>query len=502
MFSSANASSGLHYLTDPAYTHRFYVDLPSAVEDAYFNSGGGPAWHTVLIGGERAGGKGIFALDVTDPATFSETNAAHIALWEFDNSDDADMGFSFSKPTIAMMANGRWAAIFGNGYNNNGDGKAKLFILFLDGGLDGVWTPGTDYIELSTGVGSIVASDCANGSSDCNGLSTPQTADINSDYIVDRVYAGDLKGNLWAFDLSNANPNNWKVAYPATLPTYPAGSPLFIAGKPITSKPTLVTHPTQPTGTAPNVLVYFGTGQYLVSSDVTTTDVQAFYGVWDHGVSSITSSSLVEQTFLTNPFTNGGVDVTGKYSVLSNNTVDYTSKNGWFIRLTQNTGERVIVDPDVVDDLLYFNTWIPDGSPCKAGGSGVLMSVELDTGGRSVSAPFDLNGDGVINNNDLLKLGGSGSGGATYAASGERFDKGLPASSNFLVDYQYTPGTNGGSTIKKRKVKRRIPPCPTASGSGPCPSPPGLRTSTSGCFGDKSDFMARIKITRNSKAKR
>jgi type IV pilus assembly protein PilY1 len=461
LYSSGNATSGLHYLTDPAYTHRFYVDMPSTVEDAYFNTGSGAAWHTILIGGERAGGKGIFALDVTDPASFSETNAAQIALWEFDNSDDADIGYSFSKPTIAMMANGRWAAIFGNGYNNNGDGTAKLFILFLDGGLDGVWTSGTDYIELSTGVGSIVAGDCANSSSDCNGLSTPQTADINSDHIVDRVYAGDLKGNLWAFDLSSAFTSIWNVAY--------SGNPLFIAGKPITSKPMLVTHPTQPAGTTPNLLVYFGTGQYLVSSDVSTTDVQAFYGVWDHGISSITSSSLVEQTFLTNTFTNGTVDVTSKFSVLTNNAVDYNSKNGWFIQLTQNTGERVIVDPDVVDDLLYFNTWIPDSSPCSAGGSGVLMSVELDTGGRSASAPFDLNGDGVIDNKDLL-TGGSGS--TTYAASGERFDKGLPASSNFLVDFQYTPGTNGDSTIKKRKVKRRIPPCPSPPGSGPCPAPP------------------------------
>ncbi|MDO9047617.1 MAG: PilC/PilY family type IV pilus protein [Methylobacter sp.] len=446
LYSSSDATSGLHYLTDPAYTHRFYVDMPSAVEDAYFNTGSGAAWHTVLIGGERAGGKGIFALDVTNPALFSETNAAQIALWEFDNSDDADMGYSFSKPTIAMMANGRWAAIFGNGYNNNGDGKAKLFILFLDGGLDGVWTPGTDYIEISTGAGSIVAGDCANGSSDCNGLSTPQTADINSDFIVDRVYAGDLKGNLWAFDLSDTLASNWKVAY--------SGSPLFIAGKPITSKPTLVTHPTQPAGTAPNVLVFFGTGQYLVASDVTTTDVQAFYGVWDHGVSSIISSGLVEQTFLANTFTNGGVDVTGKFSVLTNNPVDYSLKQGWFIKLTQNTGERVIVDPDVFGNLLFFNTWIPDSAPCSAGGSGVLMSVKLDAGGRPATAAFDLTGNGIIDNNDLLS-----SGGVNYVATGERFSKGLPASSNFLNDYQYTPGTNGGSTIQKRKVA-----LPTVSG--------------------------------------
>ncbi len=62
LYSSSDATSGLHYLTDPAYTHRFYVDMPSTVEDAYFNTGSGAAWHTVLIGGERSGGKGIFAL--------------------------------------------------------------------------------------------------------------------------------------------------------------------------------------------------------------------------------------------------------------------------------------------------------------------------------------------------------------------------------------------------------------------------------------------------------
>lgn len=449
LYSSGDPVNGLHYLTDTNYTHRFYVDLASTVEDVYFDTGTGTAWRTVLVGGERAGGRGVFALDITNPTTFSEVNASQIALWEFTNNNDADLGFTFSKPTIGLMPNGRWAAIIGNGYNSNGDGQAKLFILFLDGGLDGVWIPGTDYIEISTGIGSIVNNDCIDPTSDCNGLSTPLAADITGDQIIDRVYAGDLKGNMWAFDVSNTNSASWNIAY--------SGQPLFIAGKPITSKPVLVTHPSQPNGTAPNVLVYFGTGQYLVDTDVTNTDVQAFYGVWDHGTSSITSAQLVEQTFLSNTFTNNGVNVSNRFTVLTNNPVDYATKQGWFIQLTQNTGERVIVDPDIFGDFLFFNTWIPENTECSAGGAGVLMSVDLATGGRPDIAPFDLNGDNTIDSTDLLLSGSS-----TYAATGQRFTRGLPASSSFLTDYQYTPGTSGGSTIEKRRVRPPAqPPAPT-----------------------------------------
>ena len=447
IYSADSASTGLHYLTDPAYTHKYYVDLPVTVEDAYFNSGTGADWHSVLIGGNRAGGKGIFALDVTDPSQFSEANAAKIVLWEFDNTDDADMGFSYSQPTIGMMKNGRWAAIFGNGYNNNGDGQAKLFILFLDGGLDGVWTAGTDYIELSTGAGSIVSNDCANASSACNGLSTPQVADTDGDHIIDRVYAGDLQGHLWAFDISDASISNWTVAY--------SGNPLFIApnGQAITSKPAIASHPTVSSGGAPNIMVVFGTGQYLVADDVTSTGTQSFYGIWDHDVNSISRATLVEQTFETGTFFNNSVNVSSDFNALTNNPVDYISgspDDGWYIDLTEYSGERVVVDPDIVDGIVFFNTWIPETSPCSTGGSGFLMSVKLETGGRPDGAVFDLNGDDKVDADDFLSDGGTPA--VNYAATGQRFSKGFPASSSFLSDYQYTPGTNGGSAIEKRKV--------------------------------------------------
>lgn len=469
VFSSTSASSGLHYLSDPTYTHRFYVDAPPVVSDVYIDKadgvdsdgdGNNKDWHTVLVGGERGGGRGVFALDITDPSQFSEANAASLVLWEFSSSDDPDMGFTFSTPTIAMMNNGRWAAIMGNGYNQSGDGKAKLFVLFLDGGLDGVWTNGSggtpvDYVEITTGVGSIVASDCLNGSSDCNGLSTPQVIDINGDFVADRVYAGDVKGNLWVFDLGSNNPSQWAVAYKQGA----TPKPLFMASygsksQPITSKPILVRHPSVKTtgGNQPNVMVYFGTGQYLANGDLTSTDVQSFYGVWDHGSHSLTPSDLVEQTFLAGPFVDGdGNDITNQIRVLTDNPVNYSGggDDGWVINLTLETGERVVVDPDVRGDLVFFNTWIPESAACSAGGHGFLMSVKQTNGGAPLTAAFDLNGDNIIDGLDLAILLNTTD---KFAPAGQRFDMGLPASSSFLSNRQYTPGTNSSSTIHERLV--------------------------------------------------
>ncbi len=480
-YSSASATEGLHYLTDVNYSHRYYVDMPVAVSDVYIDKsdsvdensdGSNDDWHTILIGGGRAGSRGIFALDITDPTNFVEdsTHADKLVLWEFDSSDDTDLGYTFSKPIIGMLNNGKWAAIFGNGYNSTGDGKAKLFILFLEGGLDGTWTAGTDYLEISTGVGSIVSSDCTNASSDCNGLSTPQAVDMDGDKIIDRVYAGDLKGNLWAFDLTGSNTGNWNIAHkqgPNYKPLFTATHHDTLSGstptqisttaQPITDKPILVKHPSG-LGGDPDVLVFFGTGQYLNSSDITDTSVQSFYGVWDKGDHSLTPANLIEQSFISDTFMNDGNDVSSSVRIITDESVDYAGSDmGWLINLTLASGERVIVDPDVRGDYVFFNTWIPDANPCNAGGEGYLMVVKQLDGGRPDSAVFDLDGDGSVDSSDLVTVTMSdGSGGTitvSYSVSGEKFSFGLPASSNFLSTKQYTPGTDGGSTIHTRTIE-------------------------------------------------
>ena len=212
LFSTV-ASAGYHYLTQADYQHRYYVDATPTVNDVYINK----SWRSVLVGHQGAGGRGLYALDVTNPGAFSEANAKKVVLWEFNNSHDQHLGYTFAKPTIALLPNGRWAAIVGNGYEDLADdktggpdpapGQAQLFIIYLDGpGSDGKWDYGRDkdYFRIPTGAGS---------AAERNGLSTPGVADIDIDGVVDRVYAGDVRGNLWTFDLSSDKAADWKVAH-------------------------------------------------------------------------------------------------------------------------------------------------------------------------------------------------------------------------------------------------------------------------------------------------
>ncbi|KAF0193005.1 MAG: type IV pilus assembly protein PilY1 [Gammaproteobacteria bacterium] len=441
---STTTTEGLHYLTDKTYSHRYHNDLSPTVADAYVKTtvAGAAVWKTVLIGGARAGARGLFALDVTNPSGFSESGSTpdDIAMWEFTNAHDTDLGYTFSKPTIALMDNGKWAAIVGNGYNDTGSGQAKLFIIYLDGGIDGVWTPTTDYVKISTGVGSIVSANCLNASSDCNGLSTPTLADTDGNGTVDRVYAGDLKGNLWVFDVSGATDSSWGVAYKTGSTPKPLFTAKNAAGtiQPITVKPVLAKHPTQPdTSNGKNIMVYFGTGQYINDADKTTTTGQSFYGVWDHGSKELLRANVVAQTFQSGFPSN--------VRVLTNNTIAWTggsAKHGWLIDLP-TSGERVVANPKIRGSYVFINTLIPTASACSFGGSGWLMTVNTSDGGQPSAPVFDVNNDGAVDDSGTTDKA-TNDGGSTYKnVSGKEFLEGIPTESNFLGDNQYTPGSSG-----------------------------------------------------------
>lgn len=494
---SSSAGKGLHYLTDKVYGHLYYVDQGPTVSDAYINTtpSGTVGWKTVLVGGEEAGGRGLFALDITNPGDFSEASTApdNTVMWEFTDANDPDLGYTFSKPAIALMNNGRWAAIFGNGYNDTGAGTAQLFIVYLDGGLDGTWTlstsgtPNADYYKITTGVGATGAS--------ANGLATPAAVDLDGNGTVDRVYAGDLQGNMWVFDLSDtAKDTNWKVAYSQGSTPKPLFTAINAAGtaQQITTKPSVVRHPTVASSSSPsnvpNLLVMFGTGQYLIDGDKTTTATQSFYGVWDKGDKALLRSNLVAQTFLTG--------FASSARVLSDNTVDYTTKYGWYIDLdsaSAATGERVVVNPKVRGDYVFFNTMTPNNAACSFGGSSWLMAAKLVNGGRPSDSVFDYNNNNSVDAGDKLaatvttkvtttattittettiggvttttvtsNTTGAASGTVTttsstnIAISGRRMQQdAIAAESAFLGDHQYTAnsGDKSGASVDEGRIK-------------------------------------------------
>jgi type IV pilus assembly protein PilY1 len=389
--------------------HKFYVDGTPTVSDAFI----GGDWRTVLVGGLNKGGQSVYALDVTDPTAFSEGNAASIFKWEFTDEDDADLGYTYSRPAIVKLNNGTWAAVFGNGYNNtifDGEltssttGDAVLYILNLDTGA---------LIEkISTGTG---VDDDPTGKSRPNGLATVAPVDLQDDGKVDYIYAGDLFGNMWKFDLSNSDTTKWKLDYRI----FGACEDITCSAEnqhPITTRPSVIRHPR-----GLGQIVLFGTGKYLESEDAGVNDggIQSFYGIWDKNPNKGTrikrlelqeQEILVEETFT---YTNSDKEkFTEPLRVTSNYEVDWDSKKGWYIDLVSphadadGEGERQVTNSIVRNGRLIFTTMIPSVSsdPCVPDGESWIMEMDAATGSRLAYSPFDLNRDYSFTGADFVTV--------------------------------------------------------------------------------------------------
>lgn len=413
---SDQVNDGLHYLTDPFYDHRFYVDGSPVVADVYIDAPAtaGNGWRSVLFGTLASGGRGVFAIDVTEPDLFDETGGGGLCLagtgclgpedtvlWEFTSADDARLGLTFAKPSVGLLPDGRWYAVLGNGYNNDAStpAQASLFLLDIEGGIDG-WSS-ADVVVLN-----VPAFDASVG----NGLGSPTLVDVDGDFVFDRAYAGDIQGQMHAFDLSDANPTNWTHDYVLYAPND--------LNKPITVKPVVTKNPGQPTaGNEPNLLVMFGTGQYLVGGDEeafacpggggSASDcVQTFNIVWDdqQGAALPTPRGL-------NDLAQVDIDTTGSGErVIASSPVDFTSTFGCYVSFgdpaspllsTPEESERVVVDPVRFGDTVLFNTTIPLDSPCEIGGRGFQMFMNYAT--CTLETPFvDINGDGIVDDADKV----------------------------------------------------------------------------------------------------
>jgi type IV pilus assembly protein PilY1 len=354
-------------LADPAYSHQFYVDQTPYVGDACVGSGPTScSWKTVLVGTTGAGGQGVFAIDVTSPASMEAgSSAAANVLWDLDGysttntGGDPDLGFPIGKPIIARLNNGDWAAVFGNGYLSK-NGCAVLFIVRLsDGAMTKIGSTGTAGTTVCNAVN-------PNAS---NGLGPVALSDVDGNMTTDFVYAGDLQGNMWKFDLTSASSGGWTVALggqplvaasPGCTPAATSTAPSTC--QPITSAPVL--GPALPglTGT----MVYFGTGRMFAVGDLTATSTQSFYGILDNGV-AVSSSALVQEVATDN----------GNTRTVTANVVA-PPKLGWFMNLP-DTGERVTMSPLLVDNFVVFATEVPTSNPCSAGGSGWIMAVSATT---------------------------------------------------------------------------------------------------------------------------
>ncbi len=415
------------------YAHRFYVDGSPVVGDAFFSGRStGQKWRTVLLGSTGAGGSAVFAIDITDPAALAvESSAVNTALWEISSTTSGfgDLGLTMAQPIIARLNDGSWAAIIANGYNSSTRCAVLYIVNLANGAL---------IRKIDTQNRASATANCTGGD---NGLSTPSLFDQNKDGVVDFVYAGDLQGNVWKFNLTGANTSAWGVAYSAAgapAPVFTATAPTTNARQPITSGIEIGTPPPGKTG----VMLYFGTGRFFATTDPTDVSVQSLYGVVDEGpVTGSRTSNLQQQTFTD----------TGSIRNFSNNI---RFGQGWFIDFVETpaAGERVVTMPLLRSGRLFFLSLRPQEDLCTTGGTSILAAINPWTGGALGEAVFDINGDNVLNASDIaggIKIG---------AADGFAMLTGVP--NNRIIASQNDASNPqsrvvAGDTIKRGRISWR-----------------------------------------------
>jgi len=357
--------SQLNKLTSPNYSHQYYINGNPNVGEVKFTDN---SWHNILVSGMGTGAKGVFALDVTNPA-FTEASAASFVKFEFNDTNDSDVSYIQGQPAIVKMNNGKYAAVFANGYNSSGTGQSSLYVVDIQ--------TGTLIKKISTGIGSTTTP---------NALATPTPVDTDGNGTIDYVYAGDTYGKMWKFDLTSASPSSWSVAY--------SGSPLFdTGGLPITSQADASPSPNG------GYMVAFGTGKYVETSDPSDLGTYKMYGIWDDGTRTVSSSNLVAQTVTATSVINGI-----PYRTTSKNAVNYPTNQGWYLTLPI-PGERVVTSPLISGGKVVFTSLIPSGSSCSTGGDGWVMELDYLTGNQLSYQVYDTSGNGQINTSDTIVSG-------------------------------------------------------------------------------------------------
>lgn len=365
----------LHELTDPTYSHRYYVDGTPRIGDAWV----GNAWKTLVIGSSGAGGRSIFALDISNP---SEMSASSV-LWEFTHPE---MGYTLGRPSLVPLYNGKFGVVVTSGYAR----------------------------PTSTTSGYVWILDAADGSvlkrfelPNSGDLGSPLVVDLDNDRVADRIYVADTNGNVWRLDTNNTTIGNWDA--PASLKSGGSIAPLFIA-KDSTGVRQPITAPLDAAYTKDRkIMLVFGTGSFYKTTDneiPESPQVQSFYGIIDGGTPIDGRSKLLEQEILK--------EVSGSKlnaRAISQNTFG-TGHLGWYLDLQWKKsnngpgpqGERVISQAQLGGNRVTFSTLIPSADPCDAGGTSWIMSLDLATGSRLVYSYFDYNGDGKIDENDYIAL--------------------------------------------------------------------------------------------------
>ncbi|WP_290867828.1 PilC/PilY family type IV pilus protein [Aquabacterium sp.] len=412
-----------------ASTHSHFVNGSLTRADIYVDS----AWHTILVGGLGAGGRGFYALDVTDPA-------GPKVLWEFTHDTsaangyvrDEDLGYSFGTPIVTKLSDGTWVVLLSSGYNNvsPGSGKGHLWVLNA--------ATGAILHKLNTGLGANASGSLVTG---CSVLPCPSGlaklsawVDNTRNNTAEYVYGGDLYGNLWRFDITGLTATGGS----ATVQLLTTLADADGSRQPVTTTPELGYASSQH-------MVYVGTGRYLGVSDVSTTQTQTMYALKDPLTGSSTSTALYASPrsqvcgsattsgcFVQQVLTNSDGGSTRTASSTVSYSVDLATMNGWFVDMPVS-GERINVDPSLSNGTLVFVSNVPSSAgACSTGGSSYLNYLSYKTGlavGTATEAGVLLSGTALASSATLIKTTTGNTKGIVALSDGSRGVYTIPTSS-------------------------------------------------------------------------
>ncbi|HXY97497.1 MAG TPA: PilC/PilY family type IV pilus protein [Steroidobacteraceae bacterium] len=460
------------------YGHAFYVDATPGTGDLFY----GNAWHSWVVGGLGPGGAAIYALDVTNPTNFAEANAGSLVIGEWTPTTLAcagtttanggancgnNLGNTYGTPEIRRLHNGDWAVIFGNGLGST-SGDAGIYIMTIN-----PTTSTTTFYYLSTSTGSAASP---------NGIAFASPVDLDGDHITDYVYAGDLQGNLWRFDLTSNNPSNWAVT-PGPLFKAPAGQPITTAIVAASGSPY--------TGMGQYLMLLFGTGEKFPLTNLNpatyATGTQTLYGVWDWNLNGWNSMSAIQYAALTTPTGLTGnsvqqanlqqqtatinaattdVDMGSPQTVCWEGTTtcsggaSVNTAYGWYLNLP-GTNEQVIYNPELVQQALTVNSIVPaanDPTSCAIPndtGFTYVFNAMTGTAFNQVFLPPSEAANPVVNTNPAY-LDANAIGMQTNA-TGSSFITGNSSGTMYLI-YETNQTGAANSAIQSGTLGLNLPP--------------------------------------------
>lgn len=373
----------LHKLADKNYSsnHHYYADGSPTIVDVCLNAPTttctGAQWKSILVGGLNAGGRGYYALDITDPVNPK-------ALWNFTVNDDNDLGYSYGTPIITKLKTGtdagKWVVIVSSGYNNVSPGSGIGYLFVLDAAT------GTVLQKISTGTGDTIT---PSGLGKLNAW-----VDLSTDNTAERIYGGDLLGNVWRFDINDIVPPSGKEAVLLAQ----LGQINGAATQSITTKPELQLVNYQGS-TYPVVLV--GTGRYLGSTDLPDTSKQSIYAIKDSllatGIGQARATGVLVKQTLTEFLGASNQPL----RTTSTNPVFWSSGAGWYVDLdpaSQSPGERVNVDMNLQLGILTVAGNVPNSNACNVGGYAWLYYFDVNSGQYLATAADKTAGEKLLSN--------------------------------------------------------------------------------------------------------